>query len=550
MFLASPSRFHAIWLLLAAGFAAGALILSPARVAVWIPERAAHLRTWLLEGIAMERYLFAAGCFLALVSYWLFRRLAAERRDTDATGRVAFSKLDLVVVAAIFLLAGILRAINMNQTLWWDELATVVRVVKRGLGVILAFSAEGNNHPLNSLLVFFSTRVFGDREWSIRLFSVLLGTATPCILYLLLLRHVSRLTALAGALLFALHFRSVMHSAEARGYAAAMFFGAVSCLLFPLLFREMRTWVAAAYVLATALSVYSIATFIYVPAWHGLVAGLCVLYGWRQGRPAPALRVLLVTCWAMLGSLLLIGLLLPQLVGYARSGAELAHDLMSIRLLQGILQYSAGVKDLTLAGFAAVASAAGWIFLARRSWLLLAAVLGPGLFHMLAFTLQGVRGSPRLFVALILPFMIGLAACLAALWNHRTRGRALALILVAGFLAGEWPLFRDFYLLGTAPLCDLAKRIPSEDLLLAGAQSDMNTYYFPKAQWTTTDQTVDTLRQMRQLPKYVLTGVDCQRGGLREVSQFGYEVKERLTDWTAYELFPWQRQPCFVLYSR
>ena len=124
----------------------------------------------------MERYLFAAGCFLALVSYWLFRRLAAERRDTDATGRVAFSKLDLVVVAAIFLLAGILRAINMNQTLWWDELATVVRVVKRGLGVgICSWGGAGHASTCNA-------KINPDGSVDIELGSQDLGTGTRTII--------------------------------------------------------------------------------------------------------------------------------------------------------------------------------------------------------------------------------------------------------------------------------------------------------------------------------------------------------------------------------
>jgi len=82
-----------------------------------------------------------------------------------------------------------------------------------------------NNHLLNSLYCF----IIGTSEaWVYRILSVLAGTATVVLIYLIGRRQYGPISAWISALMVSLSYPMIFYSAEARGYASAAFFSLLS----------------------------------------------------------------------------------------------------------------------------------------------------------------------------------------------------------------------------------------------------------------------------------------------------------------------------------
>jgi 4-amino-4-deoxy-L-arabinose transferase-like glycosyltransferase len=122
----------------------------------------------------------------------------------------------------------------------------------------LAKSLLRDSHPpLYYVVMLPWVDVFGYTEWSIRLPSVLLGTASVLLLWRIALREAGRWTALAAALLLALHGQQIYWSQTARVYAFAIFLGLLSTfLLWKALEDGRRRW-RIAYGLSTIAALWT-----------------------------------------------------------------------------------------------------------------------------------------------------------------------------------------------------------------------------------------------------------------------------------------------------
>ncbi len=183
-------------------------------------------------------------------------------------------------------------------------------------------------------------------------------------------------------------------------------------------------------------------------------------------------------------------------------------------------------------------------------WGILAGVALPAVFQMIAFTLQRTKASPRLFVLLIFPLVVGVAYLLVWLWGRQLWHKAAAVVLTVLLAASSIPAFQRFYGIGNPDLRSLSGRLLAdrENVLLAGVQGDMNIFYFPGAPWVLGDATMGAVESRK--PHYVLLGEDCRKERFSEAMlTLGFRRVERLEDWTAKELSPSQRRPCFVLYE-
>ena len=182
-------------------------------------------------------------------------------------------------LAALMLIAAVLRLIALDQQLWYDEMLTLVRSVRLPLGQILTTYTSQNEHLLYSVLARISFNIFGEHIWSLRLPAVLFGVAAvPALYFCARLWTTSREAWLACALLTA-SYHHVWFSQNARGYTGMAFWTLLTTYLFVRALREqcVRLWLW--YGLAMALGLYTHLTIVFV------TVGQFLAYLWILASP-------------------------------------------------------------------------------------------------------------------------------------------------------------------------------------------------------------------------------------------------------------------------
>lgn len=533
-----------------------AAVLSPARLDSLLPAKAEAIRGLFAAGIQMLRAALLLTAVLSTCSWVYWKRWGSfpeqakpEQARDDAPAK--WSKGDIGIALMLGLIAAVLRLPNLADSLWWDEINTLVRTVKRGLPVILAFSADGNNHLLNSVGMYVAAKVLGESEWALRVPAFLLSILTPVAAYLLLRRFLPRAVAAGVGCLLAVSFPSVVFGDEARGYAGGLFFALISMALFVLLAEKPSRPLAFLYPVSAACAVGFLAPSIYLPVAHALTAAAYLAASIYKREPPEVIRkwgsVLLVCAWGVTLSLLLVSIQVPQLIDYSRHRSYSAHLPIALPLLSDTLQFATGARHMAVSIIALIAAAIGWSRLRRP--IVLLAFLGPIALPLLAFWLQGAHASPRLFAPVILPICLGLALLIMPARNVSRTRLALAAAVFIAVVVDSVPNYVDFYTVGQPRLRELAREIPGKETLLTGRQADMNVYYFPAAQWND-GEPLTAVGALPSAPEYVLAGFDCVHHPTLETSGFGYQRMKTLGDWATaiQDLHP--GHTCFDLYVR
>jgi hypothetical protein len=127
-----------------------------------------------------------------------------------------------------------------------------------------------------------------------------------------------------------------------------------------------------------------------------------------------------------------------------------------------------------------LAAALGWA-LAWRDAALRLAFLPPVLLACLYLLLPGAHASARFFCFLLPPVAMGLAGGVLLLWRSRVQARMAGAGLALAFLVGTGHSHARYHALGNPDLKGMARRMGTARVVLAGAQSDLNVYYFRKA---------------------------------------------------------------------
>jgi mannosyltransferase len=173
-----------------------------------------------------------------------------------------------VRLAALALLTAAGLAVRLSvvhQSLFADELSTWWIVSSHDFGGVLSavHSDAEISPPLSFVAGWLGTRIDLTGEM-LRLPSLIAGTLTIPVVYLLGTRTVGRMAGMVAAAVTALSPFMIYYSAEARGYALLMFFVALSTLaMLQAVDRDgSRWWVA--YALASAAAVYTHYTCVFV----------------------------------------------------------------------------------------------------------------------------------------------------------------------------------------------------------------------------------------------------------------------------------------------
>jgi hypothetical protein len=370
--------------------------------------------------------------------------LAASRtaaRTPDVGAGVAGIPTAPLLVGLITLASFALRLSQIHQSLYGDEVLAYHEIAGHGLVEVVRTVRAGveSSPPLFFVLGWLSAKLGDPTVW-IRLPSLILGTATVPVIYLIGRDSVGRRAGVIAAAIFAVSPFATYYGVEARPYATMAFFVALSLLglLRAVSTGERRWW--ALYAVATAAAAYTHYTAVFV---------LGVQAAWslwkcrtRLRRPllANALAVLLYLPWLLQvhGSVLgLYGALepltahnvlndLPTIIpGYPYAAL---HTIPTIPGLVAILACAlAGVVAIVVCRRAGGETAA-----AREGWLVLLALLAAAApAGVLLYSLLGIDiWFARALYSSVPAAALMLGTLLAAI-PGRLRAIAVAFVLAA-----------------------------------------------------------------------------------------------------------------------
>jgi 4-amino-4-deoxy-L-arabinose transferase-like glycosyltransferase len=210
------------------------------------------------------------------------RALASLRTARPAT-RGRRPNLRFVLAAIIVLAFGMRLARLTFQPLWWDE-GWSLYFAASDVPTLLELTSVDIHPPLYYLLLRLWMAVAGSGIVSVRLFSVLIGTATVPLLFVVGRRLLGRSGGLLAASLLAISPLHIYYSQEVRMYGLVTFLGLAA-------FHFAQRWSSSAepawgsllgYVLAAAAALHTQ----YYAAFLLLGLNLALAIHWTRQRPA------------------------------------------------------------------------------------------------------------------------------------------------------------------------------------------------------------------------------------------------------------------------
>jgi 4-amino-4-deoxy-L-arabinose transferase-like glycosyltransferase len=203
------------------------------------------------------------------------------------TGTVRSSRSPRLVLWLMFLLAMGLRLIRLTfQPLWWDE-GWSLYFATADVGTMLRLTAVDIHPPFYYLLLHVWIQIFGSGVVSVRLLSVLIGTATVLLLYAAGRRLWGERGGLLVAFLLTLSPFHVYYSQEVRMYGLVTLLGLAACTFALRWILDRRDWGVAmwlGYVLAATAALYTQYYAVFLLLALNLVAAIDWLRARRPGR--------------------------------------------------------------------------------------------------------------------------------------------------------------------------------------------------------------------------------------------------------------------------
>ena len=354
------------------------------------------------------------------------------------------------LLAAVTVVAVVLRAIRLDSGLWMDEAAAAFVAFRLPLREILTVYPGDIHHPLYSLLAHVAMVVLGESAWVMRLPSVVGGAAAVPVLFWLTRRVATEREAWCVAVLVAVSYPHVWFSQNARGYTLLALAAAITTFLLVRFFEEGDPRDLLLYALAAGLGAFTHVTMIFIVVGHAGVWALRVLWRLLRGTPVSrpewlaalafplAAATTLILYSPMTGDVLWWFLHRPsELEGVSTPGWALAEA-------RRILVQSFGADVALVAGFV-VGTAGFFSYLRRAPWALWMFV-APGVVTIVGALVARGTMYPRFFFALsafgFMIFVRGLFALAelteerwSKVWPRRLAVAAVALTALVSLAA-------------------------------------------------------------------------------------------------------------------
>lgn len=230
------------------------------------------------------------------------------------------TKSEFLIVGGLILLAAAVRlaAVLNFGTYTFDDIFSV-HFAQMNLREMFSF-LKNEVHPLfYYFLLHFWLALFGDKEISARLLSLILNLACLPLLYYLTKQLLNKQIAVLTGLIFALSGFQIFNSAQVRMYSLLTFLGLLSLNLFWLYFVRQKKYFLLPYVLANILMLLT-----HLGGVFGITVQILwfLILIWKKqiSRPATikfaSAQIIILTAWL----LWLIPLFLPKLTTIIQQG--------------------------------------------------------------------------------------------------------------------------------------------------------------------------------------------------------------------------------------
>lgn len=227
------------------------------------------------ENVAVFKSVIAAGglFFFALAALTFFRRWNAvwsflkpfwadARRSFRSLLPARQEWLSLLALLAITTVAVVSRLEYIYSSLHHDEAYTYMAFAHSLRAAVTDYHLP-NNHVFHSILVYFSTQLFGNEPWAVRLPALTAGVLLVPAVYALGQRHYDRVVGLGAALLVAASPALIGYSDNARGYSLVALLGLLLLLLGHNVRAAKNRFAWTLIVLTAALGMYTVPAFLF-----------------------------------------------------------------------------------------------------------------------------------------------------------------------------------------------------------------------------------------------------------------------------------------------
>ena len=168
-----------------------------------------------------------------------------------------------LILGGITLIGFVLRVIDLNQSIAYDEAYTFIHFASRAFKHILADYSAPNNHIFHTILVGIAYRLFGGQPWVLRLPAFTAGILMIPAMYITARRFFSSTQSLAAAALIAVTHSFINYSVNARGYTLLFLLALILTNFAGILVVRQSRAALIAFALTAALGFYTIPIFLY-----------------------------------------------------------------------------------------------------------------------------------------------------------------------------------------------------------------------------------------------------------------------------------------------
>lgn len=129
-----------------------------------------------------------------------------------------------LLLGGLTLIGFILRVLDINKSIAYDEAYTFIHFASRGLKQMLADYSAPNNHIFHTILMGIAYRLLGGEPWALRLPAFLAGVLMVPAMFVAARRFFSAAQALAAAGIIAVLPVFINYSVNGRGYTLLILF--------------------------------------------------------------------------------------------------------------------------------------------------------------------------------------------------------------------------------------------------------------------------------------------------------------------------------------
>ena len=324
--------------------------------------------------ILLVAIVFSLICFAALTYFhrWytissFLTYLWADLRSSLRAGLLNKRDLPWCLAVLILMVMGVIYRLEfINSSLHHDEAYTYMAFAHTLRSALTDYHLP-NNHVFHSILVFISTRLFGDAPWVVRLPAFTAGVLIIPAVYSLGKRHYNQVIGLGAGLLVVISPALIGYSDNARGYTLVALFG-ILLLIFGhqvSLSKNRFAWLLI--VLVSALGMYTVPSFLFP---FGILYTWLLMESMFSVKPGYASRLDFIKYWLISGvcsALLTLLFYLPILV-YSGTDSLVSNPFVAPLPWSGFLETLVQRLSETwiewtfrVPGWAVILVIAGWI---------------------------------------------------------------------------------------------------------------------------------------------------------------------------------------------